>query len=505
MKSWRRPPAPDLLLAAAVCLAFGASLTAGFHFDDHALFQDPSVTSPSGWREMWRLDRTRPLAWLTYWLNFQLGGQNPAGYHAVNLVLHLTAAWLLLRLLGDLKPGRAACVAAALFAIHPMQTEPVVYIFARGTLLMTVFSLLAWRAWLRERRWLAAVCFALALLSKEECAALPAFLLLFDWSRSTGGRGRPALAAMAAMALAAGLRVIWAASRLGGSGAGPGSVRSPLEYFAAQGVVILRYFRLLLIPYGFTVDPEITLPSTAAAVLAWLALAAMAGAALRRFRNLELGFWFLGGLILLLPSSSVFPADDLAADRRLYLPLAAFCPALGLALARLRPIIPAAAGVVLLGLTMVRVQVWQTEESLWREALERAPGKIRPRIQLARVRPAAEALILLEAARRLAPDDSRVASELGRIYMETGQLAEALAEFGRALALEPNEPRALNNRAVALVALGQREAAVRDLLAALKRNPCLFDARLNLRRLAEPAPPDPGCNFTPAQRSALIE
>ena len=47
--------------------------------------------------------------------------------------------------------------------------------------------------------------------------------------------------------------------------------------------------------------------------------------------------YFAAGLILLLPSSSIFPAADLAADRRMYLPMLAFAAAAGLVLARVKP------------------------------------------------------------------------------------------------------------------------------------------------------------------------
>ena len=62
------------LLLLLVLLAFGSTLSSSFHFDDYSLFSDPIVTSPSGWWEVFRLERTRPLTYLTFWLNYQLGG-----------------------------------------------------------------------------------------------------------------------------------------------------------------------------------------------------------------------------------------------------------------------------------------------------------------------------------------------------------------------------------------------------------------------------------------------
>jgi tetratricopeptide (TPR) repeat protein len=80
----------------------------------------------------------------------------------------------------------------------------------------------------------------------------------------------------------------------------------------------------------------------------------------------------------------------------------------------------------------------------------------------------------------------------------------ALAAFGSALAARPDDPRALNNRGVALASLGQLEAARADFERALARDPCLFDARLNLHRLGIRAPDPPGCRYTSEQTQALV-
>jgi len=78
-----------LLLSLAALAAFGGCLGAGFVFDDYALFSDPAITAHSGWWECWRITQTRPLTWFTFWMDYQLGRQNPLGYHAVNLALHV--------------------------------------------------------------------------------------------------------------------------------------------------------------------------------------------------------------------------------------------------------------------------------------------------------------------------------------------------------------------------------------------------------------------------------
>src|SRR4051794_38860970 len=101
-----------LFLLAAALIAFGASLASGFHFDDYAIFADPNLTSASGWMGVFTLRQTRPLTYLTFWLNYAIGGGEPLLYHAVNLALHLGAVWLAYECLRRLMPERVALAAA---------------------------------------------------------------------------------------------------------------------------------------------------------------------------------------------------------------------------------------------------------------------------------------------------------------------------------------------------------------------------------------------------------
>ena len=493
----------SLALALAVLAVYGASIAAPFQFDDYAILGDPVLNSASGWLDVWRPLQTRPLTYFTFWLIQEPGGGSPAAHHALSLILHLAATLLLWDVLARRIPRRAALVAAALFALHPIQSEAVVYVFARGTLLMTVFCLLSLRAWTLGRRWPAVAWFAGALLAKEECAAFPLFLLLLHFSGSRNAAELRPIAAMLGLSVAAGLRAVFATIVLPGTAAGPQAGISASWYLAAQGTVILRYFRLLAVPWGFTVDPDVRVPALWLSLLAWSLIAAAVWLALRRFGNLRAGFWMLAGLVLLLPSSSVFPAADLAADRRMYLPMCAFAAGIALLLRNMRLRYLAPAGLVVAALCFGRVLVWGSSESLWTEAVRRAPAKVRPKVHLARAVGPKRGLTLLEEAKRLAPDDAVMAAELGRIHMQLGDTPRALAEFGRALALAPQSAQALNNRGAALSALGQLEPAREDIARALAIDPCLFDARLNALRLGLQPPEPRGCRFSDEQRLLL--
>ena len=241
---------PFALLITVTVLVFSHSLASGFHLDDITLFSDPVITSPFGWWYVWRPLQTRPLTYFTFWLNFQIGGRNAIGYHAINVSVHLLAVWLLYRFVTRMAGTRTALIAAVVFALHPIQTEPVAYVFERATLLATVFCLLCAHSWLDGHYPRSIGFFVFALLSKEECVTFPLFLLMI---RPTI---LPALS-MLCLSLVAGARTLFALELLQISGAGSRAGISPLHYLSTQGPVIVRYLRLLLLPYGFTCDPEI--------------------------------------------------------------------------------------------------------------------------------------------------------------------------------------------------------------------------------------------------------
>ena len=470
-------PAFALLFA----LAWGHSLGGGFHFDDHSLFVDPILNSDGGWREVWRPLQTRPLTQFTFWLSGQISGRSaPGGYHVWNLILHVLNAALAWRVLRALQmPLQTQWIAVALFALHPMQAEPVNYVFARSTLLMSALCLAALWCWIEDRAWLAVVCFGAALLAKEECVTFPILLVLCDHWQRRKVRWIPA-GWMLALAIAAGLRAIVATASIPGAGSGFASPITPLAYFKVQGsVIVLRYWRMLLVPWGFNVDPEVADPGWILSIAVWTAIAVLAAYAWRQLANG--GFWFLGGLLLLIPSSSIFPAEDLAADRRMYLPLLAFaCLAATTVLARVPRAVPACLLMLLAVLSWQRTNVWGTEQALWQEAYERSPGKIRPRVQLARVSTIDTARRLLSEAAEIQPQNPDIPNELGLNLLRNGNAGEALGAFGRALALDPTDAKTINNRGVALFQLGQTVAARQDFERALRVDPCLADARRNL-------------------------
>ena len=175
---------------AALCLLVAVSyfpaLSAGFVWDDELILPKAApLHTWSGLAQIWFTPRALmqyeghywPLLYTTFWLEHKLWGLAPLGYHLVNLLLHAGVVWLLWRLLRRLGvPG--AWFAAAVFAVHPLHVESVVWVIGRKDILATLCYLASVLAYIRfaemrrgERRegyyLLAGALFVLGLLSKS--------------------------------------------------------------------------------------------------------------------------------------------------------------------------------------------------------------------------------------------------------------------------------------------------------------------------------------------------
>jgi len=468
-----------LLVAAFLCCL--PAVDAPFTYDEHAGIEDNRVVHPGarlGEALAYRYspDQARPLFFASLLLDADLWGTQPRGFRVISFLLHL-ACGVLLYILLKRPPGAApaALAGAALFLLHPLQSESVLYIWGRSEVLSTLFGLAAVLLVLRagERqgpgpkwgfyaRWAGALgCMALGLASKEEAIAFPAILFLW-WTLAEGKPAGAGLKRAGVLAAPVVLFLMLRAAVLGDVGRQV-YVRSVLDNILGQGVVTLRMLRLLFVPIGQSVDHPAEVPGP---VAGWLAIGACAAivfgavflavSAGRRRQESRAVSKIAAGVLIAAVSSILYwlvPLPDLMCERRLYVPLvgAALSLSGALAGARRRAYVVAAALVVLLAPAMaLRARVWADPVRLWGEAARLAPRKARPLINL------------------------------GVVAAEKGDRERALDLFSRAIVLEPQNAEALFNRGKLHLDAGAYNQAIEDLQISVASNPGLIRARINL-------------------------
>jgi len=432
-----RPWIPYAVIAAAVLAAYANALGACFQFDDwNVIVDQPRVGGFAAW---WAsMPGIRPLLKLSYALN-NAAGWGAAGFHAVNVAIHLANSWLLFVLFA--RAGRAAkgaapqatnggvprvaaLAGALLFALHPVQTEAVTYVSGRSNVLMALLALASILAWSGGRRFAAPALLAAALLVKETAAVLPLALLLLAVTvlPERGVRSvLPHLALLGAAACAAiaspTYRRLFATS-LGARGIGANLLTQ------AHGVIYLM--GQMVRPDRLNADPMLPVfeswtPRLVLEAAFIMALIAFGFASIRPRPALAFGIlWFFAWL---LPTNSLLPRLDVVNDRQLYLALAGpawlVACAVGTVAARRHPVAALAPALVLavaLGAaTHVRNRVYADEVVFW------------------------------EDVARKSPHNGRALNNLGYTLALAARNDEAEAAFLGALTLDPADVRAAVN------------------------------------------------------------
>lgn len=450
-----------------------------FQFDDHLILRDENIQHGRWTAFVWP-PSPRPLVWLSFLAQYRIHGDSAQAFHLLNLFVHLLNAGLVFLLLTwilemprqDEGPQRlrlnrlAPALGALVFALHPLQTESVFYVYQRSTLMASFFALLALLAWLREHRGFSLLFYLLALACKEFIIILPVVLWTLDGFLRGSWRPRAALFAMLATGSAAvGIFGLWLllteVPTLGGEGS------EVLVYAATQVRVIWTYVGLTSIPLGLSVDHHVEPQVSLADPLWWLAGAAL----LAVFKLIpvvgrkapQAAFFLCHYFLFLLPTSSLVPSQDFMFEHRVYLSLAGFAGLLSLLLDRLpemlrgrlperlprldtafRVFLPAAV-LLLLGLygTAVRErsEVWSSPERLWRDAAAKSPRKYRPNLNLGVVllkESPGEAVEYLERAVAIDPALPYAYQALGEAHLALRNLETAERAWTRALLLEPD-------------------------------------------------------------------
>jgi protein O-mannosyl-transferase len=463
--------AVPLVIAALALIAHGRGVWNGFIWDDDAyVTANETLRSADGLRKIWLEPRATPqyypLVHTTYWLEFRAWGLDPAGYHAVNVLLHAATAALLYRVFMQLGLP-VPWLGAALFAVHPLAVESVSWVTERKNTLSLFLATAAAAAWLRwrfaasEERggpiWLglAVACFTLAMLAKTVAAMLVPMLIIAVWWKTgrIGLRDLAGVAPLVAIGLPLAGFTVWLEKHHVGADDIDWQL-SPAGRVVLAGRAACFYAQKLAWPWPLAffydrwrIDPWQPLQW----VFPLLVAVTMAGAWWQRGRigrgPAAALLAFLCGLFPALGFFDVFPFKySFVADHFAYhaLPVGMAAAAAGLAgvcaWARVPIAVPAAGLIAIMaGLTIARTGVFTSQETLYRDTLAQTPSC------------------------------SIAAHNLGTLYLDSGRPRDSIDLLAQAAATAtfPDERgRSLANLAEAFLRLDEPGRAYRAAAAA---------------------------------------
>ena len=522
-----------MFLGVLVFLVYTSTLTGPFIFDDKPnIRQNPHIRlerlSPGGIASaaFESPAKHRPVANISFALNYYFHRYNPVGYHFVNILIHIINGILLYlftkatlqtpTLKTDferLAAGWIPLFTAFIWTLHPLQTQSVSYIVQRMNGLATMFYLLCLWFYVKYRLlkktersfWLLFCCTAsgvLAIGSKEIAASLPIFIILYEWyffqnlSFHWLKKKLPFIA---------GALVLFAILSLLFLGADPldritaGYLNRSLT--VAQRVltefrVVIFYLSLLIWPHPsrlnldheFMISHSLIDPITT--LLSIVAIAGAIGAAIYFAKKAPLVsfsiLWFFGNLVI---ESSVIGLEIIF-EHRTYLPsLMLVFTLVSLAFKYLKPrqfCIPALCILMAVGAfwTYQRNRVWSDAITLWQDCVTKSPGKERPYnnlgVALAQAGQTQAAIENYRAAIKINPNYGNAHYNLGSALARTGHLQIGIAHMTRALELQPDNYEAHNNLGIALLMQGAPQKAAIHFQKALEINANYASAHNNL-------------------------
>ena len=459
-----------------VCYAEG--MESPFVFDSTPVIAENS----SGFFDFEWMKRRRWLAIASFAIDYDLVGLSPWYFFLVNAVIHSLTGLLLFSCVwwtveAAEQSGRAlvsrkslfSFFAVAIWFVHPLQTQAIVYHVQRMESLMSMFmllSLLCFIGWLKceKMKWawlLAAGVFGvLSAGCKEVGYVTPMLLAIYYFvfknnflSPGEHGTNKPNRKLMILVLGIVLLLATVAAYRIVSSnqmGVGGSRFSASLKYFLNQPAVIFFYLRLLLIPIGQNIDHgwayadsiyQNLLPVSLVTILAIFGLVQV-------MRRNAIGFLVAGFFVVMAPTSSFVPITDLAVEHRMY--LSSILPILFLVAILMRAsdwlsgsaqwsaVLLVVWIVFLSYITTQRVEDWRSRKSIWADSINKAPLNARSYFGYANASAAngdqKEAIRFYEKCWELL-QEKPIALEYGKGYVNAGSLiirqADLLAKVGQ--------------------------------------------------------------------------
>jgi tetratricopeptide (TPR) repeat protein len=541
-----------MLLAVAALLALTVfthwpALHNGFIWDDDDhLTANPAMTLPGGLHKIWTtvtFSRYYPLTLTTFWVQRRLWGLNPLPYHAVNIVFHAANAALVFLLLRRLNI-RGAWVAAAFWAVHPVNVESVAWITEMKNTQSGLFFFISLLCFLRFERqknrvWfaLALGTFAAALLSKPSAVVLPFVLLLLAWWQRGRLRQADFLRAAPFFALSVAMSLLTIVEQRGQIERSTQDWSLTLtERLVVAGNALWFYAAKLLWPVNLAfVYHRWEINADSPVSLVPLLGVGGAAAILWRYRqhlwaraaSFGMGYYAIALLPVLSFLDIYFFRYSFVADHFQYLAslgILALVVAGGATLLRLPAARSAVAAISIAGLSVLswhHAQVFHDDETLWRNTLAKNPGafvalsnlggiyngkhlyveaeryfrealRLKPGfiegqsnlgLALAEQHRYEEAETAFQEALRVKPDYSKALYGLGHLYYMMKKPAESEEYYHRAIRAEPTLAEAHYELGTLLLEQGRRDEAIKWYRLALALQPDYSLASGNLAKI----------------------
>ncbi|MCA9402743.1 MAG: tetratricopeptide repeat protein [Candidatus Omnitrophica bacterium] len=477
------------LIICAGILPYAQTLSYPFHADSIThIVDNPNIRNPLKIKELWSAYPVpgRLVTFATFAMNYAVGGEDPAGYRAVNIALHTLnglVLWLLVLMMfqtprlitDDLNPRQyaVALFAGLIFLLHPLQTQAVTYVIQRSTLLATLFSLLTMLLYLRGRLaerggWLmfgAAVCGLLAMFSKEIAFTLPLMLITMEFYLLKSGKYssgatrsfsfKHLMVITLYLLIIPGLHGLDYESVLqteviSRSHDAEAQILTPGGYFLTQYEVLMVYLQKIFLPLRLSFDYDMPAAPNFSNGVMWgltVFVVMILAALILHGRSVLTTIGVLGFFILLAVESTIIPLGDLIQEHRLYLPLSFFTVAVvaWLYVSQKRAVVAhliclVVAGALAYG-TYQRNFVYQDRLTLWEDVAAQFPNKARAYV------------------------------EMGKIQLERGELVAAMKSCREALRINRNSPQAHAALSQIYAKLGDRERARRHIAKAVAAQP----------------------------------
>ena len=486
--------AGSLALVAAVLALYAPVLHYPFLFDGiSGIERNIHIKDPFDLATVWRTNPSRFLTFESFALNRWAGGVNPTGYHWVNNLIHAANTVILYILIGMLftasrgqaKPGReewtvmaAGFLAALLFAVHPLQTEAVTYVWQRSASMVTMFYLLSMVFYLRSALMETegetgggrlrslymgfSILFALAaMITKQTAVTLPLALALVDYFFISGlslARFKERVVRLAPfipmILIVPALTAMYDQGEVSDAWRVPQQMLSPWTYLLTQFNVLVHYLRLFFYPVGLNLDYDFPIAhsifDSAGSLLILLAIL-LAGLWLSpraRMGGFGIVFFFLAHSV----ESSFYPIADVIFEHRMYMPMVGLMITLAWAMAASEAVLgrkgalalalaAIMAALALSCATLERNRVWASGEILWQDVIAKSPHKPRGYVNMMVLHRVAgnmdEAEKWLAKSLEVDPTMADGFHDLGVFRMIKGDLPAAELNLKKALELDP--------------------------------------------------------------------